>query len=54
MQTDHLILVQIPDLVLNNEIKIDKKKKRELAVVDFSVSLDLRLKIKESKKIKKY
>ena len=44
IQTDHLMLVRRPDLVIIN------KKKRTCCIVDFAVPVDHRVKIKESKK----
>ena len=45
---DHLILAKRPDLVLIN------KKKRTCQLVDFVILVDYIVKIKESKKIKRY
>ena len=47
-QTDHLILARRPDLV------IIKKKERTYKIVDFAVSVDHRIKLKESEKRDKY
>ena len=44
IQMDHLILARRPDFVLIN------KKKRTCLLVDFAVSADHNLKLKESKK----
>ena len=40
-QTDHLILARRPDLIIIN------KKKRTCKIVDFAVSADHRIKLKE-------
>ena len=49
IQMDHLIPVRRPNPVL-----INKKKKRNCYFVDFAVSADHRMKIKQNKKINKY
>ena len=46
IQTDHLIMARRPDLV------IFKKKKRTCRIMDFAVSTDHQVKIKESEKKK--
>ena len=48
IQTDHLISVRRPDLIIIN------KKKRTCKIVDFVVPADHRLKLKEIKKMDKY
>ena len=48
MQTDHLIPDRRPDLIIIN------KKKRTCKIVDFAVSADHRIKLKESEKKDKY
>ena len=48
IQTDNIILARRPDLVLFN------KKKRTCHHLDFAVLADLKVKMKESKKINKY
>ena len=42
---DHLILARRPDLII-----INKKKKRICRIVDFTVSVDHRVKLKENEK----
>ena len=49
IQTDHLISARRPDLRV-----INKKKKRACKIVDFSVSADYRIKLKECEKKDKY
>ena len=49
IQTDHLILARRPDLII-----INKKKKRICKIVDFAVSADHRINLKESEKKDKY
>ena len=48
IQTDHLILVRRPDLIIIN------KKKRICKIVDFAVPAYLRINLKESEKKDKY
>ena len=48
IQTDHLILVRRPDLVLINKIK------RTYHFVNFAVMASHKMKIKQSEKINKY
>ena len=48
IQTDHLILARRPDLIIIN------KKKRICKIVDFAVSADQRINLKESEKKDKY
>ena len=48
IQTDHLISVRRPDLIIIN------KKNRTRKIVDFSVPADHRIKLKESEKKDKY
>ena len=50
MQTDHLFLARRPHLVMIKK----KKKKRTCRIVDFAVSADHRVKLKESEKRDKY
>ena len=47
IDTDHLILARRPDLIIN-------KKKRICKIVDFSVLVDHRIKLKECEKKDKY
>ena len=47
-ETDHLISVRIPDLIIIN------KKKRTFKIVDFTVPADHRIKLKESEKKDNY
>ena len=49
IQTDHLIPVRRPDLII-----INKKKKRICKIVDFAVPADHRINLKECKKKDKY
>ena len=51
-QTDHLISVRRPDLIITNKKK--KKKKRICKIVDFPVPADHRIKLKECEKKDKY
>ena len=48
IQTDHLIPAGRPDLIIIN------KKKRVCKIVDFAVSADYRINLKESEKKDKY
>ena len=48
IKTDHLILARRPDLIIIN------KKKRTYSIVDFAVSADHRIELKESEKKDKY
>ena len=48
IQTDHLILVRRPDLIIIN------KKKKNCKIVDFAVTADDRIKLKECEKRDKY
>ena len=48
IQTDHLIQARWPDLVIINN------KKRTCQIVDFAVSADHRVKLKENEKKDKY
>ena len=48
IQTDHLLLVRRPDLIVIN------KKKRTCKIVDFAIPADHRIKLKESEKKNKY
>ena len=48
IKTDHLIPPRRPDLIMIN------KKKRTCKIVDFAVSADLRIKLKECEKRDKY
>ena len=48
IHTDHLISARIPDLIIIN------KKKRICKIVDFAVSTDHRIKLKECEKEYKY
>ena len=50
IQTDHLIPVRRPDLIIINK----KKKKRICKIVDFVVPADYRINLKESEKKDKY
>ena len=50
IQTDHLIPVRRPDLIIINK----KKKKRTCKTVDFAVPTDHRIKLKECEKKDKY
>ena len=50
MQTDHLISVRRPDLIIINK----KKKKRICKIVDFTLSADHRIKLRECEKNDKY
>ena len=50
IHTDHLISARRPDLIIINY----KKKKRELAKLDFAVPANHRIKLKESEKKDKY
>ena len=54
IQTDYLISVRRPDLVIVNIKKRKKKKKRTCRIVDFAVPPDYKVKLKESKKRDKY
>ena len=56
IQTDHLIPVRRPDLIIINNKKKEKKekKKRICKVVDFDVPADHRINLKESEKKDKY
>ena len=49
IQTDHLIPTRRPDFII-----INKKKKRICKIVDFAVSADHRINLKESEKKDKY
>ena len=49
IQTDHLISTRRLDLII-----INNKKKRICKIVDFSVPVDHRIKLKECKKKNKY
>ena len=49
IQTDHLISARRPDLII-----INKKKERICKIVDFAVSADHRIKLKECEKRDKY
>ena len=49
IQTDHLISAGRPDLIINNN-----KKKRTYKIVNFAVSADHRIKLKECEKKDKY
>ena len=49
IHTDHLILARRPDLII-----INKKRKRICKIVDFAVSADDRIKLKECEKEDKY
>ena len=49
IQTDHLIAVKRPDLII-----INKKKKRTCKIVDFAVPADHRIKLKECEKKDKH
>ena len=49
IQTDHLISVRRPDLIV-----INKKKKRTCKIVNFTVPADHRIKLKECEKKNKY
>ena len=52
IHTDHLISARRPDLIIINKKK--KKKKRIYKTVDFAVSADHRIKLKECEKKDKY
>ena len=56
IQTDHLISARRPDLVILNKKKKKKKRKkrRTCQIVDFAVSANHRVNLKESEKIDKY
>ena len=57
IQSDHLISARRPDLIKINKKKTNKKqkkKKRICRIVDFAVSADHRVKLKESEKKDKY
>ena len=49
IQTDHLIPSRRPDLII-----INKKKKKNYKIVDFAVSTDHRINLKECAKKDKY
>ena len=49
IQTDHLITTRRPDLII-----INNKKKRICKIIDFLVSADHRIKLKECEKKDKY
>ena len=51
IQTDQLILARRPNLIIINR---RKKKKRTCKIVDFAVSTDHRIKLKENEKKDKY
>ncbi len=52
IQTDYLISVRRPDLIIVNNN--NNNKKRSCKIVDFAVSADHRIKLKESEKKDKY
>ena len=55
IQTDHLISVRRPDLIIINKKKEKKeKKKRTRKIVDFAVLADHRIKLNEYEKKDKY
>ena len=54
IQTDHLISARRPDLIIINNKKKKKKKKKISKIVDFAVSADHRIKLKECEKRDKY
>ena len=56
IHTDHLISARRPDLIVinKNEKKKKKRKKRICKFVDFAVSADHRIKLKECVKKDKY
>ena len=51
IQTDHLIPARRPDIIIINN---KKKKKRICKIVDFAVSADHRINLKEGEKKDKY
>ncbi len=53
IQTDHLISARRPDLIIVNNKK-QKKKERICKIVDFAVTADNRIKLKECEKKDKY
>ena len=53
IQTDHLIPVRRPDLIIINQKK-KKKEKKTCKIVDFAVPADHRIKLKECEKEDKY
>ena len=53
IQTHHLISARQPDLEIVKKKKI-KTKKRTCRIVDFAISADHRVKLKETKKRDKY
>ena len=54
IQTAHLISARRPDLIIINNNNNNKKKKRICKIVDFAVSRDHRIKLKECEKKDKY
>ena len=52
IQTNHPISARKPDLIIINQKK--KKKKRIFKIVDFAVSADHRIKLKECEKKNEY
>ena len=54
IHTDHLISARRPDLINNQQKRKKKKKKRTCKIVDFAVSADHRIKLKECEKKDKY
>ena len=54
IQTDHLILVRRPYLVIVKTKTKQNKKKQNCRIVDFSIPVDHRVKLKESEKRDKY
>ena len=57
IQTDHPISARRPDLIIINKKKKKKKRKKEkkiCKIVDFAVSADHRIKLKEREKRDKY
>ena len=55
IQTDHLISTRRPDIIIINKKKKKKKKRKKICkIVDFAVSADHRIKLKECEKRDKY
>ena len=54
IQTDHLISVRRPDLIIINKKEKKKKEKKICKILDFAVPADHRIKLKECEKRDKY
>ena len=55
LHTDHRISARRPDLIIINKKKKKKRKKKRICkIVDFAVSVDHRIKLKECEKKDKY